>query len=131
MRLFHVFPQPTTIRLGAGLSCSPLRLRHLAQIESWLASQKANPVDELLDYVHDSQGRERQIRAAEAIWRRRTGLLNWEVPRRKPCCLPHRGCNLSLGSCLTSAIILSPATTNASSAKLYRRRLQAAYPAGI
>ena len=90
MRLFHVFPQPTTIRLGErGYLALPLRLRHLAQIESWLASQKANPVDELLDYVHDSQGRERQIRAAEAY----LATENWPP---------------ELGSAEAEALLLTP-----------------------
>lgn len=98
MRLFQVFPQPAAINLaGRTYLALPLRLRHLAQLETWLSSQYANPADELVEGVYQSEGRERRVRAAEVY----TLLGGWPVelgsPQAEAKLLSPSGMRLMLG----------------------------------
>lgn len=68
MRLQQAYPQPRPITLG-GVRCLalPLRVKHLAAIETWLESALPDPVEPYRGRILEAEGEERRLLAAQAI----------------------------------------------------------------
>lgn len=70
MKLYQAFPQPSPVTLGGRRYLAlPLRVKHLAAIETFIASRVPNPAEAYRERIAAAVGDERAILAAQAFLR--------------------------------------------------------------
>ena len=70
MKLHQAFPQPSPVTLGGRRYLAlPLRVKHLAAIEAFIAANVPNPAERYREAIAAAEGDERAILAAQAFLR--------------------------------------------------------------
>ena len=81
MKLYQAFPQPSPVTLGGRRYLAlPLRIKHLAAIETFIAARVPNPAEKYREAIAAADGEEKAIIAAQAFLR----AENWPPKPSSP-----------------------------------------------
>lgn len=99
MRLYQAFPQPSPVTLGGRRYLAlPLRVRHLAAIETFIAARVPNPAEAYRERIAAAEdGDERRLLAARAYLRSEDWPPRPESPEGERAMLTPLGLKLLLG----------------------------------
>lgn len=109
MRLLQAFPQPSPVILGGRQYLAlPLRVRHLAAIEQFIAARVPNPAEAYREPIAAAEGEERRTLAARAYLRSEDWPPRPESPEGERAMLTPLGLKLLLGYTVEPVMPLTP-----------------------
>ena len=109
MRLHQAFPQPSPVTLGGRRYLAlPLRVKHLAAIENFIAARVPNPAEKYREAIAAAEGEERRMIAARAYLRSEDWPPKPETPEVERAMLTPLGLKLLLGFTVEPVTPLPP-----------------------